>query len=59
MFCNNTRLFFFACQKDAAGARPALKKAAPSLGSGQIKNRLRLHPNSGGFRRLQLRNTDI
>ena len=46
MFCNNTRLSFFACQKDAAGA--ALKKAAPALGSGQIKNRLRLHPKSGG-----------
>ena len=43
---NNTRLSFFACQKDAAGA--ALKKAAPNLGSGHIKNRLRLHPKSGG-----------
>ena len=32
MFCNNTRLTFFACQKDAAGA--ALKKAATALGSG-------------------------
>ena len=46
---------FFACQNDAAGA--ALKKAAPALGSGQPKNRLRLHTKSGGFRRLWLRNT--
>ena len=48
MFCNNTRLSFFACQKNAAGA--ALKKAAPALGSGQIENLLRLwlHPKSGG-----------
>ena len=51
MFCNNTRLSFFACQKDAAGA--ALKKAAPALGSGQIKKRLRLHPKSGGSRQLR------
>ena len=35
MFCHNTRLSFFACQKDAAGA--ALKKAASALGSGQQK----------------------
>ena len=55
MFCNNTRLSFFACQTDAAGA--ALKKAAPALGSGQIKTWLRPHPKSGGFRRLRLRNT--
>ena len=34
MFCNNTRLSFFACPKDAAGARATLKKAAPALGSG-------------------------
>ena len=34
MFCN-TRLSFFACQKDAAGAE--LKKEAPVFGSGQIK----------------------
>ena len=54
MFCHNTRLSFFACQKDAAGA--ALKKAAPALGSGQHKNQLRLHPKSSGSRRL--RNTD-
>ena len=46
MFCHQTRLSFFACQKDAAGA--ALKKAAPAQGSGQQKNRLRLHPQSGG-----------
>ena len=49
MFYNNTRLSFFACQKDAAGAGTALKKAAPALDSGQQKNRLRLHPKSGGF----------
>ena len=30
MFCHNTRLSFFACQKDAAGA--TLKKAAPAPG---------------------------
>ena len=41
-----TRLSFFACQKDAAGA--ALKKAAPALGSSQQKNRLQLPPKSGG-----------
>ena len=46
MFCNTTRLTFFPCQKDAAGA--ALIKAAPALSYGQIKNRLRLHPKSGG-----------
>ena len=33
MFCHNTRLSFFACQKDAAGA--TLKKAAQALVSGQ------------------------
>ena len=48
MFCNNTRLSFFAGQKDAARAGAALKKVAPALGSGQIRNRLRLHPKSGG-----------
>ena len=37
MFCNNIRLSFFACQKDAAGAGASLKKAAPAkqkFGSG-------------------------
>ena len=48
-------LSFFACQKDAAGA--ALKQVTPALGSGQQKNRLRLHPKSGGSRWLRLRNT--
>ena len=43
MFCHNTRLSFFACQKDSAGA--ALKKAAPALGSGSIlKVRLQAAP---------------
>ena len=54
-FVTTTRLSFVAFQKDAAGA--ALKKAAPALGFGQQKNRLRLHPKSGGPRRLRLRNT--
>ena len=49
------KAFLFYLSKKAAGA--ALKKAAPDLGSGQIKNRLRLHPKSGGYRRLRLRNT--
>ena len=30
MFVTRTRLSFFACQKDAAGAGTALKKAAPA-----------------------------
>ena len=53
------RLSFFACQKDVAGA--VFFKAAPSpvLGSGHKKNRLQLHPKSGGSRRLRLRNTDF
>ena len=54
MFCNNTRLSFFHCQKD--GAEAALKKAAPALVSGQ---QLQLHPKSGGSRRLRLRNTEL
>ena len=44
MFDTRTRLFFFACLKDAAGA--ALKNAAPAPGSDQQKNRLRLR-NTG------------
>ena len=40
MFDTRTRLLFFACLKDAAGA--ALKNAAPAPGSDQQKNRLRL-----------------
>ena len=40
MFDTRTRLSFFACQKDAAGA--ALKNAALAPGSAQQKNRLRL-----------------
>ena len=59
MFDTRTRLFFFACLKDAAGA--ALKKAAPAPtpGSDPKKNRLRLRPKSAGSRRfrLRLRNT--
>ena len=39
MFVLRKRLSFFACHKDAAGA--ALKAG----GSGQQKDRLRLHPN--------------
>ena len=35
MFDTRTRLFFFACLKDAAGA--ALKNAAPAPGSDQKK----------------------
>ena len=46
MFDTRTKLFFFACLKDAAGA--ALKSAAPAPGSDQQKNRLRLRPKSGG-----------
>ena len=46
MFDTRTRLFFFACLNDAAGA--ALKSAAPAPGSDQQKNRLRLRPKSGG-----------
>ena len=44
MFDTRTRLFFFACLKDAAGA--ALKSAAPTPGSDQQKNRLRRRPKS-------------
>ena len=44
MFDTRTRLFFFACLKDAAGA--ALKNAAPAPGSDPKKNRLRLR-NTG------------
>ena len=51
MFVTTTRLPFFACQKDAAGT--ALKRAAPALGPGQQKSRLRLHPESGGSWRLR------
>ena len=46
MFDTRTRLFFFACLKDVAGA--ALKKAAPAPGS---------DPKKIGSRRLWLRNT--
>ena len=41
MFDTRTRLLFFACLKDAAGA--ALKNAAPAPGSDQQKNRLQRH----------------
>ena len=51
------RLSFSVCQKDAAGAGATLNKAAPALGFGQQKYRFRLHPISGGSRRLRLRNT--
>ena len=37
-----TRLLFFSCLKDTAGARAALKNTAPAPGSDQQKNRLRL-----------------
>ena len=39
-FVTKTRLSFFACQKDAAGAGADLEKAAPApaLGSGQKKS---------------------
>ena len=61
MFDIRTKVFFFACLKDAAGAGPALKNAAPAPGSGKEKHRLRLwlrsRPKSGGSRRLWLRNT--
>ena len=40
MFDTRTRLFFFACLKDAAGA--ALKNVAPAPGSDQKRNRLQL-----------------
>ena len=48
MFDTRTRLFFFACQKDAVGTASR---------SGHKKNRLRLHPKSGGFKLLRLRIT--
>ena len=48
MFDTRTRLFCFACLKDAAGARAPLKSAAPAPGSDQQKNRLRSRPKSGG-----------
>ena len=59
MFDTRTRLFFFACLEDAAGARAALKKAALAPGSDPKKNwlRLRSRPKSGGSRWLRLRNT--
>ena len=47
MFDTRTRLLFFACLKDAAGA--ALKNAALAPGSNQQKNRLRLR-NTGKLR---------
>ena len=58
-FVTTTRLSFLACQKDAAAA--VLKKVAPALGYGQQKYRLRLrlHPKSGGSRRLRLCNTAL
>ena len=40
MFDTRTRLFFFACLKDAVGA--SLKSAAPAPGSDQQKNWLQL-----------------
>ena len=43
--------------KRCSRSRSRPKKAAPALGSGQQKNRLRLHPKSGGSRRLRLCNT--
>ena len=43
MFDTRTRLFFFACQKETAGA--ALEKAERLR---PTKNRLRLRPKSGG-----------
>ena len=46
-FVTTTRLSYFACQKDAAGA----------ASSGQQKIRIQLHPKSGGSRRLRLRYT--
>ena len=57
MFDTRTRLFFFACLRDAAGAGATLKNAAPAPGSDQEKNRLQLqsHPKSAGSRRLRLR----
>ena len=60
MFCHNNKAFLFASKKDAAGGGAALKKSAPAaaLGSCQRKNRLRLHPKSGGSRRLRLRKKD-
>ena len=50
---------FLLAKKYAFRARAALKKAA--LGSGQQKNRLRLHPKSASSRRLwlRLRNTAL
>ena len=45
MFDTRTRLFFFACQNDAAGA--ALKRRRR-----EKKNQLRLHSKSGGSKRL-------
>ena len=58
-FQNNKAFLFFACQKEAAGVGAALKKAAPALSSGQLKNRLRLHPKSGGSRSATLIGTVI
>ena len=42
MFDTRTRLFFFACLKDAARAGATLKSVAPAPGSDQQKNQLRL-----------------
>ena len=36
MFDTRTRLFFFACPKDAAGAGASLKKATPALTKNKI-----------------------
>ena len=55
MIDTRTRLLFFVCLTDAAGA--ALKNAAPAPGSDLQKNRLRSRPRSGGSRRL--RNTAV
>ena len=47
-----TKLFFFACLKDAAGAGAALKNAAPAPGSDQKKNLLRLRNTAFSYIRI-------
>ena len=60
MFCHNTKAFLFCLpKKDVAGAVFFKAALSPVLGSGHKKNRLQLHPKSGGSRRLRLRNTDF
>ena len=54
MFCHKNKAFPFLHAKKMQ-QEPG--KAAPALGSGQPKNPLRLHPKSGGSRRLWLCNT--